>query len=180
MLDPTLLISNREWTEILHITKPKISKKYLLLYVLDYAFEPRPLIINIAEKLKKQMDCDEIVTFSSRNSKEVQQLGAISIKGASVEDFVNYFKYATVVVTSSFHGTAFAVNFGRPLLAVTPEQVDDRQRSLLRLLNIEECAKSINEECKNLNPIYDDCQVQKDLNKLRKDDLDWIDKAFQN
>lgn len=183
ILDPTLLLSGKEWSKALNLDKCHMdkvqSKKYLLLYILDYAFQPRPLIIEAAKKMADKCGCEEILTFSNPDSDEAKLLNAKSLKGCSVENFLVYFKDATAVVTSSFHGTAFAVNFGKPLVSVTPADGDDRQRSLLRMLGIEDCAVRCNDEEYSLNPYYDASEVRSKLDAHRKDNISWIQSSLR-
>ncbi|MBR1483316.1 MAG: polysaccharide pyruvyl transferase family protein [Ruminococcus sp.] len=40
---------------------------------------------------------------------------------AGIEDFLSYIRHARYVVTNSFHGTAFSVQFGHPFISVAIE-----------------------------------------------------------
>lgn len=179
LLDPTLLLSAPEWEQALQLPRERVRKgRYLLLYVLDYAFEPRPLIMELARRMAEKLGCDEIVTFSASSSPEAVALGATSVRGCSVNDFVRYFRDAEGVVTSSFHGTAFAVNFSRPLGAVTSPGADDRQMSLLCRLGLERCAIPSGGEPDNLVPIYNTEETAARLELMRQSDMQWITESL--
>ena len=53
--------------------------------------------------------------------------------GASPEEFLALVRDAEMVLTTSFHGTAFALNYGKPLLTVVQDRnaSDSRQVSLV-------------------------------------------------
>lgn len=53
-----------------------------------------------------------------------------------VEQFLSYIAYAELVITDSFHGTAFSINFNRPFLSVYP-YFFERIASLLRQTGLE-------------------------------------------
>ena len=55
-------------------------------------------------------------------------------------EFINLFANANLVITSSFHGTAFATNFEVPFFSLLENEnpKDDRQLSLLKLLDLQD------------------------------------------
>ena len=70
--------------------------------------------------------------------------------------FLLLFSVNPVVVTSSFHGTAFAVNFGIPLISIVPEgNNDDRQSSLLKSVGLNSCITNLNADIKSISYNYD-------------------------
>ena len=80
-----------------------------------------------------------------------------------------------MVVTSSFHGTAFAVNFGVPLISIIPNgDCDDRQSSLLRQIGLENCIIPIGKEVEHIVPHYDKCIANAKLIELRDKSINWI------
>ena len=177
MLDPTLLLSADEWTSELKLREKSDCGKYVLLYILDYAFDPRPRILDVAAKMKERYACDTIITFSEKDSPEVRELGAVSVEVRSVDEFVSYLKNATVVVTSSFHGTAFALNYSRPLISVCPQKSDERQQGLLNELGIPSngvVAASPIESIDTLDADYDTFKVQMALSARRQKHFEWI------
>ena len=63
-----------------------------------------------------------------------------NIIDAGPAEFLSLFDQAEYVVTNSFHGTAFSINFGRNFYTVIPNGKDNnsRQRSILKLMGCEE------------------------------------------
>lgn len=56
------------------------------------------------------------------------------------EEFLNLFMNASFVVTSSFHGTAFAINFGIPFISITDDtfSVDNRQANVVSQVGLKD------------------------------------------
>ena len=98
---------------------------------------------------------------------------------SSIPYFLDYFADASLVVTSSFHGTAFAVNYGVPLLSIVPNSSDDRQSSLLVQLGLDQCRLIVNERIDTAIPFYDKNAEQKKLQSLRDDSLNWIENVLK-
>ena len=61
-------------------------------------------------------------------------------KGASPEVFLALMRDAELVLTTSFHGTAFAVNYGKSVFTVVKvrESGDSRQMNLMKHLGLED------------------------------------------
>ena len=87
-----------------------------------------------------------------------------------VPEFLYLIQNASIVVSSSFHGVAFAINFGRPLIALAKENEDDRVSTLLNNLDIAEDVLVMTSEVeeKAFNPFYDVLLEQTILNNLRE------------
>lgn len=60
------------------------------------------------------------------------------ITDAGPSEFLYLFQNAEFIVTNSFHGTAFAINFGRQFLTIVPSRKSNnsRQKDLLTLMNL--------------------------------------------
>lgn len=180
-LDPTLLLPASSWRTL--IDKKKTSReKYILLYMWCYAFEPRPLIFEVLKHFKQKMGCNIIALEGYRECAECSDLNIKDATDSSVSDFLNLFANASLVVTSSFHGTAFALNFGRPLVSITPDGDDDRQGCLLKQLNLKQCELKIssNTISENLNPFYDVRAEQKALVSLRNRSIKIINQMVKS
>lgn len=176
LLDPTLLISAEDWTRLLGLDELPMAyrKPYVLVYILEYSFSSRPYIYDVARYVAELLNCDTIVSLFDTDRAGLARAGAESVGYSSVENFVNLFRNASAIVTSSFHGTAFAVNFGVPLIAVTPPGRDDRQTSLLNILGLERNALPVGSPLAGINPFYDRDRVETRLNEIRNDNLRWI------
>lgn len=83
-------------------------------------------------------------------------------------EFVELFANATCVVTSSFHGTAFAVNFGKKVFSVIDDKSsDDRIKTLLESLNLHSSIISLDANVSDLDLNQDIIFAQDSLRKQR-------------
>ena len=179
VLDPTLLLTARQWNTLRNKDSHK-GERYILLYMLTYAFEPRPLVFEVLKYYQNKLGCKIIALEGFSDCQGCTNLEIEDATDSSVSDFLDLFANATMVVTSSFHGTAFALNYGRPLVSITPSGGDDRQGNLLAQLELEQCRLDISggANLDDLNPFYDITLEQEKLQKLRADSLDWIKQAL--
>lgn len=175
ILDPTLLLSKEDWLKTIPRSKFKKKKKYILLYMLTYAFEPRPYIFEVLKHLQTQGDYDIIALEGYTPAEKAEGIVMTDKSDAPVNEFIDLFANADIVVTSSFHGTAFAVNFGIPLVSIIPtDKGDDRQSTLLENLGLDQCITPIGKDIQKINPRYDIELKNKRLNNARKESIKWI------
>lgn len=136
VLDPTLLLCSDEWNEVAYEYKPVSDHcgKYVLLYELT----PCPYLKQLAFHVAKEKGLN-IVRINKDTIRVEQDRGIINVMDAGPAEFLWLFKNASFVVTNSFHGTAFSINFNKNFYVVTPARKDNnsRQRSILRLFNLQ-------------------------------------------
>lgn len=175
ILDPTLLLSKEEWLNLIPRSNFRKTDKYILFYMWDYAFNPKPYIFKILAHLVEKYKYKVIALEGYKKKKEACGVNMIDKTDASINEFIDLFANADIVITSSFHGTAFALNFGKPLISIIPDDKgDDRQSTLLTNLGIPQCITPINTELQQINPNYNIIQEQKTLEQLRLDSINWI------
>ncbi len=172
--DPTLTLSASDWLSALPRSSFKKKEPYILLYMLDYAFKPQPYIYEVAKFFQRKYGY--IVYVLDGKASEVREYGlqCKSVIDSDIPSFIDYFHNADIVITSSFHGTAFALNFGRPLISIVPDGGDDRQSSLLKSVSLPQLAVKMNTALSTLNPFYDMDKEQKSLQEYRSKTIEWI------
>ena len=178
-LDPTLLLSREEWLSYVPRSSFKKKRPYILVYMWTYAFEPRPYIFQVIEYYQKQMSAEVVVLEGHR---ELQGLRCpfVDANRSSVQEFIDLFANADLVITSSFHGTAFAVNFGIPLISIVPNgDGDDRQSSLLRLVGADNSIVKLGDSINDLNPYFIKGKVCERLEQENSKTKDWLNKALK-
>lgn len=177
-LDPTLLLSGEEWVRALPLKGgPAEREPYILLYMWTYAFEPRPYIFDVVRRFQAEMRCGVIALEGYTPAGAAGGLRMHCAEDSALPRFIDLFANASLVVTSSFHGTAFAVNFGRPLISVVPDNAgDDRQGSFLRGVGAECCIAQVGQDVGTLNPHYDTEAVARRLTSQRAQCLEWIER----
>lgn len=128
-LDPTLLLDANEWN-LPELYRP--AGRYVFLYTLGSA-------------KKLRLWSDSIVRFAGRFGLKViciAPLCKVTAPGikeyvdAGPFDFLSYLKNAEVVLTDSYHGTAFSVNFGVPFYTMS-KTADFRSRQLLENVRLQ-------------------------------------------
>lgn len=180
VLDPTLLLDKEQWTRIA-TPRRLFKKKYILCYFLNYTFNAFPYVDRLAEYMQKQTGY-EIV----RVARPPHKLGLPHTHyrvGASPEDFLALVRDAEMVLTTSFHGTAFAVNYGKPVFTVVQDRnaSDSRQVSLMHNLGLDEQVLSIKDEMPEKGRFsYDVHSEQKRLETLRQQSMDYLKRALKN
>ena len=173
-LDPTLMLSRTEWIEFGKKCKEKtINESYIIFYLIKHSFDPTPYIYEILKELQKDSNL-KVVSFTKIPAKYGIKYSNCS--DISVEGYIKLFENAAFVVTSSFHGTAFAVNFGIPLYSVVPSlnSPDDRQSSLLKRLKLNNCIVPIGKKFDKISPLYDVQKQQKHLEEMRMESRDFL------
>ena len=130
--DPTLLLTKDEWSDLVKDREVPYEKPYILVYILSYAYNPYPEINNIIDIIQQKLGLHLIILDG--RLKDFKRKNATVIKNAGPLEFINLVKNSSFIITTSFHGTAFALNFGVPFYSVIKDYsgVDDRMLDLLK------------------------------------------------
>lgn len=129
VIDPTLLLTSREYDKIADERLEK--EKYLLLYARRYNSKME----TYAEKLAAENGW-KIVEISLRATNA--EKGHRMFYEAGVEEFLSLVKHAEYVVTNSFHGMIFTVQYRRPLCVFSREQCDSKITELIELFGLKD------------------------------------------
>ena len=129
--DPTLLLSKNEWAEIASQSGYQIKHKYILVYALSYMFDPYPYIYDIVARVQNELGYKAIYLVG--RTQDIFRPNSSLIKSAGPADFAYLFKNAEFVITTSFHGAAFALINDKPLIGIvdSSSKEDSRIQSLL-------------------------------------------------
>lgn len=127
VVDPVFLLSPQQWREMAVI--PEMRNKYLLLY--QVRSDER--VTRMAQEYARNHGLDFIeITAEAEFPKARFRLQTLS-----PEEFVGYFSEASAVVTTSFHGSAFATLFEKPFTTITfGDGSDTRAANLLKRFGI--------------------------------------------
>ncbi len=107
VLDPTLLLDNNEWNDLLY-GETLLDKKYAFCYMFDLTDDQKSFISEDADRRK----CEEVICLcpseiNLTNSDKVIKF--IPVKDISIEKFLSIIKNAECVYTDSFHGMVFSI-----------------------------------------------------------------------
>ena len=132
VLDPTLLLSAEQWDNIVATEKSRFAETNQK-YILVYQRRPNREIDEYADKLSKKTGLPVY-----RLSADFHQLlrGGKLILLPNLHEFIDYLKHATFLITDSFHGTAFAINYNVQFVDVLPKGTATRNLSILELTNL--------------------------------------------
>lgn len=130
VLDPTLLVTSEKWEE--YISDKDIPKEeYVLVYQIHNNPELDRYAIKFAEKVGLPLRRVSPLLHQVRR-------GGKFIYLPDIGQFLALIKNANYMVTDSFHGTAFAVNFNTQFVEVLPNTgTASRNQSILKLLGLE-------------------------------------------
>lgn len=175
--DPTLLLTKEEWSRLAEKSQRAVRQPYILVYLLRYSYNPYPQVYNIIRQVQEALKLPA-VHLNGRLPDYFRGKTTV-VKDAGPYEFIRLFADASFVITNSFHGTSFALNFEKPFYSVlkdTAGKTDSRIFSLLHLAGAEERAVSYDAE-KLEEPAMEYSSVTEKLNLFRKDSLDFLKNA---
>ena len=166
-IDPTLLLTTEDYDTI--AASRIITEKYLLLYARRYNKEMEAF----AEKIARDNGWT-IVEISLRSTNSAK--GHKMFYEAGVEEFLSLVKYSEYVITNSFHGLIFAVQYRKQLAVFSRESGDNKIAEVLELFDLKECllpkAPSV------IPQIHDYDAVHARINTARETSLDFLTKEL--
>lgn len=122
--DPTLLLTPDQWADKAAALSGKFP--YILCYIMP-GKEENPAIYALARKLLSQKKISDVVYLGDREYKRFFRRGADVSAGPA--EFLSYFANAAYVITNSFHGTCFSVNFRKNFISVVENADPSRNRN---------------------------------------------------
>lgn len=128
VLDPTLLLNAKQWGE--YMGSPIKGD-----YVLIYEIHNNPRLDDYAKRFAKYVGLPLV-----RVSPTLHQVGRGGrfVFCPEVGTFLSYVKHAKFMLTDSFHGTAFAINFNVRFIEVLPNnKTGARNQSILQLTGLQ-------------------------------------------
>lgn len=173
VLDPTLLIKREEWVE--YIGKedylPK-DRKYVVIYTLSGSH----YIYTLAKKIARKLGA-EVINIKLGFSKVEGDDGITHIGDAGPREFISIFNQAVYVITDSFHGTAFSINFNIPFTTLLNpvSNINSRALSILKLTGTE--SRLIYDDGSNKAPDtlnLDFAPINKVIERERKSSLEFL------
>lgn len=130
VLDPTLLLTKEDW-ERFELPVDSLPKHYILVYQLG----TRPEIRNYAKVLSKKKSLPIVSLLTNEFTKSWES----AIDGIGPAQFLWLIHHADSVVTDSFHGTMFSINFEKQFYSFTKVEGGNNRFDNIRLLDILSC-----------------------------------------
>lgn len=173
VLDPTLLIKREEWVEYIGREDylPK-DRKYVVIYTLSGSH----YIYTLAKKIARKLGV-EVINIKLGFSKVEGDDGITHIGDAGPREFISIFNQAVYVITDSFHGTAFSINFNIPFTTLLNpvSNINSRALSILKLTGTE--SRLIYDDGSNKAPDtlnLDFAPINKVIDRERKSSLEFL------
>ena len=178
VLDPTLLMTPAEWKEFEQQNrKSLIEGSYVLLYLLRY----NESYIRRAQELAINLKLP-LVAFD--NLPELTKKVDYIVSGGPLE-FITAIAHSNMVLTDSFHGTIFALNFKRKFITFqrfsNGEHMNQNSRieNLFKIVGIED--NFINEANIESLPSEPDWEkIEDNLSKERLKSINYLSSSFDH
>ncbi|MFU2375350.1 polysaccharide pyruvyl transferase family protein [Phocaeicola plebeius] len=171
VLDPTLLIDKEEWLK--YSKKCTITEKYVLVYYIDELDE----VVSYARKIADYYGWKvALITNMAKKHPNVD----IKIPHCGPAQFLWLFDKAEYIVTNSFHGTAFAINFNKDFISVIKRNSPQRAQTLLNNVGLPERLLTNIEDVDKLPSHINYDEPNKKLNELRQDSISYLLNAIEN
>lgn len=128
VVDPVLLFDGDYWSG--KTLQPRYSEQYIVIYQLHY----NKKLTEIAHKLAKAKGQKIIRLTCELKQRFIKDEKVVYLPDA--ETFLGYLKYASYVVTDSFHGTVFSLQFHKQFVEVSPGVNKTRNENLLKMTGL--------------------------------------------
>lgn len=145
--DPTLLLTKTDYHVLATKSKLFVPEPFILVYILDYMYNPYPKVYDIIRKVKKELGLKVVYIGTDAPDPMDNNYSYVGGQIGPLE-FLWLMENTSFVITTSFHGTAFATIFHKPLFSVVQatENEDGRMQTLLRGLKQEKSLVAYNKE----------------------------------
>lgn len=159
VLDPTLLLKASQWRELSRRPNTEIPEHYVLLYIFGNEDFSKP--VEIQQAIKKAAQDLPIIDLWTNEYYY------------SLEEFLYLFDHADLILTNSFHGTAFSINFGKNFYSlVSKNDHSGRINSILNSLNLTDHIYTPESSSRPAEINYN--EVNEKLNILRESSLKYL------
>jgi hypothetical protein len=174
VIDPTLMLNKTQWHELVQWEETDIPEPYIFVYTLQKDVFVKNMINQIAKHLNLKVVAIDQSPFPGYHCDT-------HYKDADPTLYLKLISQASFVITNSFHGTAFSVNFGIPFISLKPESGTNRIQSFLSSVGLGNRLLLNNE---NLNTLihekinFEEVEIQ--LNSLRDSANTFLEKSLAN
>ena len=116
-LDPTLLLNQDSWKSLASLPNDfpiSSPKRFVLVYMIGEDIR----ILNLAKELAKKQKMDVIYI----TDRWCNRRGVVNARRVTPSEWLGLFDKADYIITNSFHGTAFSVNFEKRFVVLGNNQ----------------------------------------------------------
>ena len=153
-------------------------KPYNKKYIFVYAIVKDKLFVEAIKSFSKKLNLDIIAVDQDPY---LDFKTTMHYKSCGPEEFLSLFINAELIITNSFHGTAFSVNFEKPFYTILPPGSANRVTCFLESVGLNDRLIS------NKNQINDICNYKKQdftnsnemLEKLKNAAFKYLNKSLK-
>ncbi len=169
-IDPTLLVNSQDWDKLIPDSGYIPKKPYLLYYCIREGYTE-----NNIKHLAKILNLDYVLidNQSKRIREDKHHLSTIS-----PDQFITLIRHASYIVTTSFHGTAFAINYHKPF-CVYCQGASERITSLLEVCSLTGCWISNKQLLSHYVKHIDYSMVDRKIEPIRQASIDFLHSVTQ-
>lgn len=167
VIDPTLLLTPDDYDEI--VCPKQEDVPYLLMYSRRYNPEMEQFARDMAKEKGLKLVEISIRAENARNNEMRYDAG--------VEEFLSLVKHAEMVVTNSFHGMIFSVQFSTPFYVFGRELGNSKITEVLELFGLSDRLLQKNEKVDFSAPDY--TEVHERISKEREKSIEILKKMIE-
>jgi hypothetical protein len=127
VLDPTLLIDKEKWSKM--SIKPNLDKPYIFCYVFGLGSYIGEFIKYAMEKTGYEV---AVLPFTKREERSNYR----KMHCVGPNEFLGLIQNASLIITDSFHATAFSISFNRPFYSLLRNSEGELNNMNSRIYNI--------------------------------------------
>lgn len=138
LVDPTMLLSRSDWEKKIS-DKPLVKGKYLFIYSPWLTKD----ILAVGKRLSKLLSLPIVISnFSIVNI--IHSAGCKKMLACGPWEFLNLIKYASLVLSGSFHAVVFSILLQKPFFALNGD-CDNRICHILKKMNLSDRVVHVND-----------------------------------
>lgn len=173
VLDPTLLLNKDEWSDLITEADSAPEGEYILVYQLHN----NPKLNEYATALSRKLNLP--VYRMSPYLHQIKRCGKF-VWLPSLGKFLSMIKNAKLLVTDSFHGTAFAINLNTQFVDILPTNgTSSRNQSILQLTGLTDRIITDENDFETPLKIIDYAPVNRIIDEARKESMKALDEMLQ-
>lgn len=176
VIDPTLLLNDDDYISIIHSKDKQMDRPFLFFYWLMHDHE---LFrgVELANMLARLFDLRIIHSIYGADPRMFFQ-GGRCMYYEGIDDFLWYIKNAAFVVTNSYHGVLFSIQFEVPFYSFIVESMRSRFNTLTDYMDISNRIVTEMKDLKEINDQIDFKKIKGEIGKFRAESIAYLKSVF--
>lgn len=172
VLDPTLLLSSKDWS--VYLSDLKLPKEK---YIVFYTVLSSAKVIDFVKKIEKLTNL-KVIALHPKTRFDINSGFEYKIDSGP-QEFLSFIHGAEYVITTSFHATIFSIIFKKKFISILQGE-GNRLKSLLESLDMRDrlVDENVTPSLSLLEKKIDYCQIQNRLDSLRRSSIEYLKSAI--